>query len=251
MDKTLFLLLRCLALAWLCAGSPGVRAQATEPTAASGTDPWLAEAQRFAAAQLTAQFAAQAATTGQPRTEVKLGRLDRRLRLNACERVVAYLPRGVRLWGQTRVGLRCVKGDTPWNIYVPLTVNVYGPALVSTASLPAGHVLGAGDFRQAEVNLAEDRLHPPVTDATLLLGRSLARPLEAGQPVREASLKARQWFTAGDKVHIRVAGNGFAVAGAGEAVTAGMEGQPARVRTDNGRVVSGMPVAERLLEIAL
>jgi flagella basal body P-ring formation protein FlgA len=30
-----------------------------------------------------------------------------------------------------------------------------------------------------------------------------------------------------------------------------MEGQPARVRTENGRVVSGLPVADRLLEITL
>lgn len=245
MDKTLFLLLRCLALAWLCAGSWGVHAQAP------ATEAWVAEAQRFAAAELAAQLAAQGATAGSPRTEVRVGRLDPRLRLNACERIVAYLPRGVRLWGQTRVGLRCVKGVTPWNIYVPLTVNVYGPALVTTASLPAGHVLAAGDLRQAEVNLAEDRLHPPLTDATALLGRSLARALEAGQPLREANLKTRQWFSAGDKVRIRVAGSGFAVAAAGEAITAGMDGQPARVRTDNGRVVSGMPVAERLLEIAL
>lgn len=245
MDKTLFLLLRALALAWLCVGAFAARAQAPD------ADAWIAEAQRFATAELTAQLAAQGATAGSPRTEVRVGRLDPRLRLNACERVVAYLPRGLRLWGQTRVGLRCVKGVTPWNVYLPLTVNVYGPALVSTSSLPAGHVLAASDFRQAEVNLAEDRLHLPITDATLLLGRSLARPLEAGQPVREASLKARQWFTAGDKVRIRVAGSGFAVASGGEAVTAGLEGQPARVRTESGRVVSGMPVAERLLEIAL
>jgi flagella basal body P-ring formation protein FlgA len=41
------------------------------------------------------------------------------------------------------------------------------------------------------------------------------------------------------------------VAGAGEALTAGLEGMPARVRTESGRVISGMPVAERQLELAL
>lgn len=236
MDKTPLPLLRRIVFAWLCAWGSAAHAQAPH-------DAWVADAVRFASAQL--------AVAGLQRTEVLPGLLNPRLRLNPCEQVTPYLPTGTRLWGKTRVGLRCVKGVTHWNVYLPVTVNVYGPALVATASLPAGHVVSAADFRQAEVNLAEDPLHAPLTEAGQLLGRTLARPLAPGQSVRQASLKARQWFTAGEKVNIRVAGNGFAVAGAGEAVTAGMEGQPARVRTDNGRVVIGMPVAERVLEITL
>lgn len=245
MDKTLLLpgrmalrrLMHVLcALAWLCAG-------VTEAHAQTPADGWVLLAQRFAAAELAA--------AGLSHTEVLPGRLDARLRLAPCEQAQPYLPRGAKLWGKTRVGLRCVKGVTPWNVYVPMTVNVYGPALVSTAALPAGHVLAATDFHQAEVNLAEDSRNAPVTDSAELLGRTLARPLAPGQSIRQASLKVRQWFAPGEQVQIRVAGNGFAVAGSGEAVTAGMEGQPARVRTGNGRVVSGMPVAERVLEIAL
>jgi flagella basal body P-ring formation protein FlgA len=231
------LLLRCAALAWLCAVGALAHAQAS-------TELLVLKAQQFATARL--------AVAGVGRSEVLPGALDARLRLTPCDEVQPYLPQGARLWGRTRVGLRCVKGVTPWNVYLPVTVNVYGPALVSRAALPAGHVLAAADFHQAEVNLAEDKLNNAVvTDAAQLLGRTLARPLVPGQGIRQDSLKARQWFAAGEKVHIRVAGSGFAVAGAGEAVTAGMEGQPARVRTEGGRVVSGMPIGERVLEIAL
>ncbi len=233
MEKTLPLL-RSLVIAWLCALAGSAHAQ---------VDPLIEQARQFVMAKLTG--------SGMPRVEVATGRLDARLRLAPCERVQPYLPNGTRLWGKTRVGLRCVKGVTPWNVYLPITVNVFGPALVSSAALPAGHVLAAGDFRQAEINLAEDSLNPPVTDVALLLGRTLAKPLTPGQSLRERSLKARQWFAAGERVQIRVAGPGFAVAATGEAVTAGMEGQPARVRTESGRVVSGMPVADRQLEIAL
>lgn len=238
MYKTLPLLslLRWCAFAWLCAVAGVARAQ---PVA----EPLVEQARGFVMAQVAA--------AGLPRVEVVPGRLDARLRLTPCAQVQAYLPGGARLWGKTRVGLRCVKGITLWNIYLPVTVNVYGPALVSTAALPVGHVLAPSDFRQAEVNLSDDLLNPPLTEANTLLGRTLARAVEPGQSLRAGSLKARQWFAAGDAVQIRVAGSGFAVAGAGEALTAGMEGQPARVRTESGRVVSGMPVAERQLEIAL
>ncbi len=227
---------RFLLAAWLCACAGGAHAQ-------SLTDSLVDQVRRFVAAQVAA--------AGMPKVEVVPGRLDARLRLTPCTEVRAYLPGGARLWGKTRVGLRCVKGVTAWNVYMPVTVNVFGPALVSTGALPAGHVLTATDFRQAEVNLADDLMNPPVTNEAALLGRTLARPASPGQSLRTSSLKARQWFAAGDQVQIRAAGNGFAVAGAGEAVTAGMEGQPARVRTESGRVVSGMPVAERQLEIAL
>ena len=47
------------------------------------------------------------------------------------------------------------------------------------------------------------------------------------------------------------AGSGFSVSGEGQALAAGVEGQTVRVRTESGRVVSGLPVAERLVEVAL
>ena len=185
-----------------------------------------------------------------PRAEVALGRLDPRLRLAACREVNAYIPAGTRLWGSTRVGLRCVEGPTPWNVYLPVTVHVFGPGLVAAAPLPAGHVLAQADLRAAEINLSEQR-SPAVPDGRAVLGRTLAQPLSAGQALREAGLKSRQWFAPGDTVQVRAAGGGFAIVGSGEALTAGMDGQPVRVRTDNGKVLSGMPVGERVVEITL
>ena len=59
----------------------------------------------------------------------------------------------------------------------------------------------------------------------------------------------RQWFAAGDTVRIVAAGAGFALSAEGEALTHGIEGQPARVRTESGRVVTGLPAGERRVEV--
>ena len=184
------------------------------------------------------------------RVEVVAGPLDARLRLAPCQQVQAYLTPNTRLWGKTRVGLRCTQGATPWNVYLPVTVKVWGRALVMAQAMPAGQVLAAADVREAEVDLAEDA-SPALTDAAALVGRTLARSVAAGQGVRQATLKARQWFAPGDTVRIRAVGDGYAVAGSGEALTAGIEGQPARVRTESGRLVTGVAVAEHQLELAL
>jgi flagella basal body P-ring formation protein FlgA len=37
----------------------------------------------------------------------------------------------------------------------------------------------------------------------------------------------------------------------GQALSNGIEGQTARARTDNGRIVSGVPNGERRIEVAL
>lgn len=184
------------------------------------------------------------------RVEVSVGALDPRLRLAPCQRVEPYLLSGTRLWGKTRIGLRCTQGATAWNVFLPITVKVYGPSLVAAAALPAGSVLAAGDLVQAEVDLAEDA-SSALRPGDAVAGRTLAQPLQPGQALRQVHLKSRQWFAAGETVAVLAVGPGFSVAGEGQAMSNGIEGQPARVRTESGRIVSGLPVGERRMEIGL
>lgn len=184
------------------------------------------------------------------RVEIEPGQLDPRLRLAPCERIEPYLPPGARAWGRSRVGLRCVQGPTAWNVYLPVTVKVFAPAWVAAAALPAGTVLQPAQLQQAEVDWAAAAT-PPLADATALLGRQLARPLALGAPVRSADLRQRQWFAAGDTVQLVARGSGFSVGGEGQAITSGIEGQPVRVRTGNGRVLSGVAVGRNRVELAL
>jgi flagellar basal body P-ring formation protein FlgA len=189
-------------------------------------------------------------TPGAVRVEIEPGRLDPRLRLAPCERIEPYLPPGVRVWGRSRIGLRCVQGQAAWNVYLPVTVKVFAPAWVAAGTLPAGTELQPGQLRQAEVDWAAATT-PPLADAAALLGRQLARPLPDGAAVRLADLKQRQWFAAGDTVQLVARGAGFSVGGEGQAMSPGIEGQTVRVRTDNGRVLSGLAVGRNRVEVAL
>lgn len=233
------------ALVAFVVAATALAASAAEPTAAAS--PLEQQALSFVQAQL-GNSVGNSALPG--RVEIVAGPLDARLRLAPCQQVQAYLTPNTRLWGKTRVGLRCTQGATPWNVYLPVTVKVWGRALVMAQAMPAGQVLAAADVREAEVDLAADA-SPALTDTAALVGRTLARSVAAGQGVRQATLKARQWFAPGDTVRIRAVGDGYAVAGSGEAMTAGIEGQPARVRTESGRLVTGVAVAEHQLELAL
>ena len=188
--------------------------------------------------------------SGGSRVEVTLGQLDPRLRLAPCQGIEPYLPPGVRLWGKARIGLRCKVGTTPWNVYLPVTVRVFGRALVVPAGAAAGSVLSESDLAEAEVDLAED-FTPALVDPRLAVGRTLAQNLKPGQTLRQTHIKSRQWFVAGETVRVVATGEGFALESEAQALSNGIEGQPARVRTESGRVLTGLPSGERRVEVAL
>lgn len=193
---------------------------------------------------------ASSAPAGVTRVEVIVGQLDPRLRLAPCQRVEPYLPPNARLWGKSRIGLRCTQGTSNWNVYLPLTVKAYGRGLVATAAVNSGSVVKAGDLTEAEVDLAEDAT-PALVDPAQALGRTLAQALRPGQSLRMGHLKARVWFAAGDTVKVLALGPGFSLEGEAQALSNGVEGQPARIRTENGRVLTGQPVGERRVELTL
>lgn len=184
------------------------------------------------------------------RVEVSLGQLDPRIRLAPCERVKAYLPDGAQFWGRTRVGLRCEQGSVRWHVYWPVQVKVWGQALVATVPLRPGSIVSASDVAQAEVDLAASG-SPALVRTADIVGRAVLRSISPGQSLRQDDVKARRWFAAGDPIRLNVKGPGFMVVAEGVALSPGDEGRCARVRTEQGRVLCGEPVGERLVEVTL
>jgi flagellar basal body P-ring formation protein FlgA len=209
---------------------------------------WLPAAQTQAVVIVTQ--AAQALAPQGARIQVLPGALDPRLQLAPCDKVRAFAPGGSAAWGRVRVGLKCEAGTVAWQVYLPLDVKVWVPAVVVRAALPAGAKLEAAQLSTAEVDWSAGSSQPLVAPGELE-GRVLNRPLAAGQAVRTMDLRPRQWFAAGETVQIVAQGSGFAVSGEGTALAPGVEGQPARVRTDSGRIVVAQPVGPRRVVLAL
>lgn len=233
-----------LAGAAACALLNAARAQADAATPPAS--PLTAQVARHVQAVALDNVGAPRGT----RVELEVGELDPRLRLAPCERIEPFVPSGMRLWGKSRIGLRCMAGPVAWKVYLPVTVKVFGQALVAAGPLQAGTELTVLDLRYAEIDLGSLNA-PAFTDATRLAGRVLTRSLATGEPVRGDALRTRQWFGAGEIVTLTAMGRGFAVSSEGQALSPGLEGQPVRVRTENGRIVTGLPVGARRVEIGL
>ncbi|MCU0952145.1 MAG: flagellar basal body P-ring formation protein FlgA [Burkholderiaceae bacterium] len=192
--------------------------------------------------------AAPAAGAAQARVEVTLGQLDPRLQLAPCARIEPFIPANARLWGRSHVGLRCTQGAT-WSVQLPVTVRVYGPALVATRPLSAHAPVSPEDFTVAEVEWTRES-QGVVTDAAQLDNRVPTRPIGVGQPVPLVALRAPVVISAGDPVKVLGQGRGFAVSADAIALAAAQDGQPVRVRTDSGRVLTGTARSGRRVEVS-
>ena len=200
-----------------------------------------------------ARSGASAATAEQPtgmRVDVKVGKLDPRLKLAPCQHIETYLPPGLPVWGATRIGLRCTQGAKPWNVSIPIQVSVYAQATVLKTALAAGTVLDGSQLVQAEVDIAAAP-GAAVSDPMLAIGRTLGRSVAAGATLRQSDLKARQFFAAGETVRVTALGPGWQVVTEGQAVGAGIEGQSVHVRTEGGRLLTARPSGDRQVEVTL
>ena len=194
---------------------------------------------------------AQAQAGGLPlRMEVSVGTLDSRLRLAPCARVEPYLPAGARLWGRTRLGLRCVDGPTRWNVFLPITVKAFGPAWVLAGNVGTGAVLSEQDAIEAEVDWAAEPA-AIVANPKDWVGQTATRPLSAGQALRQNMVRAPDLFKAGSAVRVVVQGPGYAVTSSGQAMSAGAQGQNVRVRMANGRIIGGTVLEDGTIEASL
>lgn len=230
----------CLAGAALAQGAGAAPAKEPATLIAEQSQAWLDQA----------VAAARPLGSAPLRMVVQVGALDSRLNLAPCAQVEPYLPPGVRLWGKTRIGLRCVDGVARWNVFLPVHVQAFGQTWVMRSDVAQGTVLSLDDAVLAEVDWAHENASV-LADPDMWVGQTATRALRTGQTLRHGMVKPSQVFQAGSMVRIIAQGPGFTVTSDGQALSAGVVGEMARVRIDNGRILSGVVLDMRTVRVNL
>lgn len=184
------------------------------------------------------------------RFEVRVGKLDSRLKLAPCAKIEPYLAPGSRLWGNSRIGLQCADGVVRWNVSLPVTISAFGKAWVVRDQVAAGAKLTEMDVVEADVDWAAESAQI-LRDESLWLGQVATRTLHAGQPLRQGMVRPVQVFQAGSQVRVIAKGTGFEVSSEAQALSGGFVGQAARVRMESGRIASGVVLDARTVKIEL
>jgi flagellar basal body P-ring formation protein FlgA len=213
-------------------------AASTLSAAAATDDPILQVAEQYAYQQ-TQNLAGKVMVTVDP--------LDPGTYLTACSAYQAFTPRGARLWGRTRIGVRCL-GPSAWTVLVPTTISVAGTYFATARAMTSGQTIQAEDL----VTLKGDLSALPggiVQNAGDAIGKSLKISLAAGQVIRAEQLIAPTVIRQGETVKVTISGPGFAASNEGRALNNAVEGDVVQVRTASGQVISGIARHGGLVEI--
>jgi flagella basal body P-ring formation protein FlgA len=176
-----------------------------------------------------------------------LGEIDPRLSLAACPAPEAFIPAGVRLWGNASVGVRC-SGSNPWTLYIPVSVRIVTGVAVAAHALAQGRPIALTDIVMQESDLGQ-LPGAVITDPAQAVGRIVTLSVAPGQPLRQDLLRSPPVIQQGQSVTLRAQGSGFRVSAEGKAVTNAAEGQVAQVRTPSGHTVNGIARAGAIVDI--
>lgn len=165
------------------------------------------------------------------RREISSGKLDPRLRLAACNsEIIAFLPPGSHLLGNTTVGVRC-ESPKPWSIYIPVKVSIYKSVIVSTAKLPRGKIISDADIILNEVDISQIRGHSFINKEDLI-GTKLKTSFKPNQVIDSASICL---ICKGDAVMITANSTSISVSMSGIALNDGGKGDKIRVQNKSSR----------------
>lgn len=187
-------------------------------------------------------------TVGLPgKVSFSLGEIDTRLNLPVCPSLEAFIPPGVRLWGNANVGVRC-SSSTPWTIYVSVSLRVLSGVVIAAHPLTQGRVIELSDLAVQEVDLTQ-LPGAVITDPAQAVGRIVTLSVAPGQPLRQDLLRTPPVIQQGQSVTLRSQGTGFRVSAEGRALTNAAEGQVTQVRTPSGQTVSGIARAGAIVDM--
>jgi flagella basal body P-ring formation protein FlgA len=184
-------------------------------------------------------------------SDVRMGSLDPRLRLAACNgNLEGFLPPGGRARGNTTVGVRCLEPGG-WTVYLSAQVSLFGKVLMLRHPVARGEPLSAEDLVQVERDLASlsrGYLQKPEQ----AIGRIARRALGPDTLLTPSMVEAPRLVHRGERVVLTASQGGFEVRMTGRSLVDGTEGELVRVRADTSqRIVEGIVVSPGVVKVTL
>jgi len=219
------------------------------PPAAIAADPTDPAAPGAGVAARVREFVQAELARSQPqlRAEISVGEVDSRLHLAPCDSTEVFLRPGARLWGRAFVGYRCLQRPA-WSVSVPVTVRLFGPALVAAEPLPPNQPIPPSAVRVEEVDVTREP-GGVLKDPSELADRILTHAIEPGRILPLSAMRSMPAVSQGEPVKILGSGNGFSITTEGTALSTAAPGEVVRVRTDSGRTIAGIARRGRVVEV--
>lgn len=167
--------------------------------------------------------------------------------LPECAQLEAFLPAGMRAWGQINVGVRCL-APVAWTVFLPAKVAVMNDYLVTARPIRAGQIVAPDDLTREHGDLTALPANI-LTDPTQAVGHHSRYAIAAGNPLRATMLRIPPAVQQGQTVKVVSSGTGFSVTNEGRALNRAGAGENVKVRLKNGQVVTGIAQPGGIVEV--
>ena len=216
------------------------------------TNGWAEALQSLDSIEQTAYvYAMEQAQADYDMPQIMVGSLDSRLRLQQCERTLEAFSQHDRVGlGNQTVGVKC-NGSTPWSVYVPVTVKLFKPVVVTTKALAARHIIKASDVAVKRVDVGAFK-QGYLSDATVIIGQQLKYPLPNGALLNHNNIKPEKIVRRGDLITLVAEAGAMKVRMNGTALSDASLGQRIKVKNSSSkRVVVGVVDGPGLVRVSL
>ena len=184
--------------------------------------------------------------------EYKLGNLDPRLSLAPCgdEQMAVEFSSDPMSTTQPSLLVSC-DGERPWRMYLSVSLEIYGDALVAARPLNRGDRVTPAMVSTERVQVNSVR-QGAITRPENLIGLEMKRPVRAGTPFTPHLVTSPDAVARGDHVMITARSKAFAVQTRGKALANGRIGEQVLVENlSSSRTVRARVVAPGKVEIAM
>lgn len=185
------------------------------------------------------------------RVEYRVGAIDSRMRFADCSVPLKVRRHGQRP-GQNRLLFKVsCPSPHPWQLYIPVTRELYMSVAVATHPLRQNQVLTAEDVELRELEVS--RLNSGYfSDLSLVVGRKLKRSISTGVPLKPNTLDQRRMISKGDEVFIRAESGVVSIQVPAIALSHGSLGQQISVRNKQSqRVIKARVTGPGEVEVVL
>lgn len=242
------LLAKCLAALSVLLALPAIGYSATAATTFTSTEQLIGTTETFLEEAVT-EYLQRSEIQG--RHEIRVNRLDPRLRLPLCDQPLStQLERPAQPLGRVTTRVRC-NGSAPWTVFVPAEVHLYRHVVVLTRPLKRMSVIRAADLSIVERDVGQ-LTQGYLTTPSQAIGKKLTRQLSSDQIITQNHLQVAEVIRRGDQVVISARSGSVTVRMPGEALGDGAPGQQISIRNlRSQRVVRARVTGPGQVEVAM
>lgn len=180
--------------------------------------------------------------TNAEKVEVRVGKLDSRLRLTKCAQSLELnLKDTSKTGGNINVQVSC-SSRTSWTILVPAQAKVYRSVAVAGRNLQRGDVVSAADLSSTVKDVGDLRIGFALTPE-VIIGKEIKFAVNKGETFRTSALDAPLVIKRGDVVSMESSVGEISVTTSATAVSDGRIGQQIRVKNNqSARIINAKVV---------